>query len=73
MLIPVHRGKLQSGAGRDLPRIWDEPGLSLRNKVDNVAACFLSLSEGYPLESTSSKPNAFLRSTPLSPAGSSSR
>jgi hypothetical protein len=73
MLTRVHGGGTtvwsRWGFAEDLT--WT--GASFRNKVDNAAARFLSLSEGYPLESTSSKPNAFFRTTPLSPAGSSSR
>jgi hypothetical protein len=40
-------------------------GASFRNKADNAAARFLSLSEGSPLESTPSKRDTSLRNAPL--------
>jgi hypothetical protein len=48
-------------------------GASFRNKVDNAAARFLSLSEGYPLGKHFIQTEYFLRTTPLSPTVSSSR
>jgi hypothetical protein len=58
MLIPGHEGGTTVWSRWEFVEDLRCTGASFRNKVDNAAARFLSLSEGHPLESTSSKPNA---------------
>jgi hypothetical protein len=65
MLIPVNGGGYSLEPMGIYRGFNMRMGASFRNKADNAAARFLSLSEGSPLERTPSKRDTSLRNAPL--------